>query len=206
VERFLLFIDRLSMWTGKIFAWCILILTFAVSYEVFVRYVLRAPTAWAYDVSYIMYGALFIMAGAYTVSRDGHVRGDFLYRLWRPSVQAMVDLVLYLLFYFPAVIALMYSGFVFARLSWGFGETSVYSPASIPIWQLKALIPIAGVVLFLQGFSEIVRCWRCIKTGAWPARYHDVEEMESAVQHALEDEARLQRERSNVPAKPGMGS
>ena len=103
MERFLLFIDRLSMWTGKTFAWCILILTFAVSYEVFVRYVLRAPTAWAYDVSYIMYGALFIMAGAYTVSRDGHVRGDVVYRLWPPRVQAAVDLVLYILFYFPAV-------------------------------------------------------------------------------------------------------
>jgi TRAP-type mannitol/chloroaromatic compound transport system permease small subunit len=201
VERFLRFIDRLSMWTGKIFAWCILILTFAVSYEVFVRYVLRAPTAWAYDVSYIMYGALFIMAGAYTVSRDGHVRGDFLYRLWRPRVQAMVDLVLYLLFYFPAVIALMYSGFVFARLSWRFGETSVYSPASIPIWQLKALIPIAGVVLFLQGFSEVVRCWRCIKTGVWPARYHDVEEMESAILHIQEDEARMHREPASTSGR-----
>jgi TRAP-type mannitol/chloroaromatic compound transport system permease small subunit len=201
VERFLLFIDRLSMWTGKIFAWCILILTFAVSYEVFVRYVLRAPTAWAYDVSYIMYGALFIMAGAYTVSRDGHVRGDFLYRLWRPRVQATFDFVLYILFYFPAVIALVYSGFVFARLSWRFGETSVYSPASIPIWQLKALIPIAGIVLLLQGISEIVRCWRCMKSGSWPARYQDVEEMESAVLHAHEDEIRMQREHPATPVR-----
>jgi TRAP-type mannitol/chloroaromatic compound transport system permease small subunit len=206
LERFLVFVDRLSMWMGKTFAWCILILTFAVSYEVFVRYVLGAPTAWAYDVSYLMYGALFIMAGAYTVSRDGHVRGDFLYRLWRPRVQAMVDLVCYVLFYFPAVLAMIYSGFMFARLSWGFGETSVYSPASIPIYQLKALIPIAGVVLFLQGISEIVRCWRTIKDDAWPARYQDVEEMESAVQHALEDEARLHRERSSSPSKPDMGA
>jgi TRAP-type mannitol/chloroaromatic compound transport system permease small subunit len=205
VERFLWFVDRLSMWMGKTFAWCILILTLGVSYEVFVRYVLRAPTSWAYDVSYLMYGSLFIMAGAYTLSRDGHVRGDFVYRLWRPRVQAAVDLVLFFLFYFPAVIALMYSGFVFARLSWRFGETSVYSPASIPVWQLKALIPIAGVVLFLQGISEVVRCWRAIKADAWPPRYKDVEEMESAVQHVLEDEARLHREPSNVPPKPGMG-
>lgn len=198
-----MFVDRLSMWTGKIFAWCILILTFAVSYEVFVRYVLRAPTAWAYDVSYIMYGALFLMAGAYTVSRDGHVRGDVVYRLWPPHVQAAVDLVLYILFYFPAVLALIYSGYVFAHLAWMFGETSVYSPASIPIWQLKALIPIAGVVLLLQGISEVVRCWQCISTGAWPARYQDVEEMESAILHAREDEIRMQREH---PGQPGAGS
>jgi TRAP-type mannitol/chloroaromatic compound transport system permease small subunit len=190
------------MWTGKIFAWCILILTLAVSYEVFVRYALRAPTAWAYDVSYIMYGALFIMAGAYTVSRDGHVRGDVVYRLWRPRVQAMVDLVLYILFYFPAVLALIYSGYVFAHLAWRFGETSVYSPASIPIWQLKALIPIAGVVLALQGISEIVRCWRCIKTGVWPARYHDVEEMETAILHAHEDEMKLHGEHPDDAHRP----
>ena len=198
-----MFVDRLSMWTGKIFAWCILILTFAVSYEVFVRYVLGAPTAWAYDVSYIMYGALFLMAGAYTVSRDGHVRGDVVYRLWPPHVQAGVDLVLYILFYFPAVLALIYSGYVFARLAWMFGETSVYSPASIPIWQLKALITIAGVDLFLQGISDDVRCSRCISTGAWPARYQDVEEMESAILHAREVEFRMQRE---LPGQPGAGS
>jgi TRAP-type mannitol/chloroaromatic compound transport system permease small subunit len=206
VERFLLFVDRLSMWTGKIFAWCILILTFAVSYEVFVRYVLGAPTAWAYDVSYIMYGALFLMAGAYTVSRDGHVRGDVVYRLWPPHVQAAVDLVLYILFYFPAVLALIYSGYVFARLAWMFGETSVYSPASIPIWQLKALIPLAGVVLFLQGISEVVRCWRCISTGAWPARYQDVEEMESAILHAQEDERRMHAAHQAEGSRPGAGS
>ena len=190
MERFLLFIDRLSMWMGKTFAWCILILTFAVSYAVFVRYALRAPTAWAYDVSYIMYGALFIMAGAYTVSRDGHVRADVIYRLWPPRVQATVDLILYLLFYFPGVLAFIYSGYTFAHMSWLFKETSVYSPASIPIYQLKALIPAAGIVLLLQGISELVRCVRCIRTGVWPARYQDVEEMETAILHHHEDEVR----------------
>jgi TRAP-type mannitol/chloroaromatic compound transport system permease small subunit len=104
-------------------------------------------------------------------------------------------------FYFPAVLALIYSGYVFAHLAWMFGETSVYSPASIPIWQLKALIPIAGVVLFLQGISEIVRCWRCISTGAWPARYQDVEEMESAILHAHEDEIRMRREHPGQPVR-----
>lgn len=206
MERFLLFVDRLSMWTGKTFAWCILILTFAVSYEVLVRYAFRAPTAWAYDVSYIMYGALFLMAGAYTVSRDGHVRGDVVYRLWSPRIQGAVDLVLYVLFYFPAVVALIYSGYGFAHQAWSFGETSVFSPASIPIWQVKALIPIAGVVLFLQGISEIVRCWRAIRSNAWPPRYHDVEEMETAILHAHEDEMRMRAEQQRDARKTGAGS
>jgi TRAP-type mannitol/chloroaromatic compound transport system permease small subunit len=200
VERFLLFVERLSMSVGRTFAWCILILTFGVSYEVFVRYVLRNPTSWAYDVSYIMYGALFLMAGAYTVSRDGHVRADVVYRLWPPRVQASVDLVLYILFYFPAVLAFIYSGYFFAHMSWQFGETSVYSPASVPVYQVKALIPIAGVVLLLQGISELVRCMRCIRTGSWPMRYHDVEELESAILHAQEDEARLHHEHA-VPGR-----
>jgi TRAP-type mannitol/chloroaromatic compound transport system permease small subunit len=199
VEQFLMFIDRLSMWMGKVFAWCILILTLAVSYEVFVRYVLRDPTSWAYDVSYIMYGALFLMAGAYTLSRDGHVRGDVIYRLWPQRVQGMIDLALFLLFFFPGVTALIYSGFIFARQSWRYGETSVYSPAQIPVWQLKALIPIAGIVLFLQGISELVRCIRCIRDGYWPPRYHDVEELETAILHHHEDEIAHEHELGPAP-------
>jgi TRAP-type mannitol/chloroaromatic compound transport system permease small subunit len=194
VERFLHFVERLSTWVGQTFAWCIIILTFGVSYEVFVRYVLIAPTAWAFDLSYTMYGALFMMAGAYTLARDGHVRGDFLYRLWPVRVQGAIDLVLFLLFYFPAVIALIWYGWPFFLQSWSFKETSVYSPASVPVYQIKALIPIAGAVLLLQGISEVVRCWRCIQTGEWPTRPHDVEETESAILHLHEDEAKLHPE------------
>jgi TRAP-type mannitol/chloroaromatic compound transport system permease small subunit len=191
VERFLHFVDRLSMWMGQAFSWCILILTFGVSYEVFVRYVLRSPTAWAFDLSYTMYGALFMMAGAYTLSRNGHVRGDFLYRLMPVWVQGLIDLVLFLLFFFPAVIALIWYGWPYFVQSWSFQETSVYSPASVPVYQIKALIPIAGVVLLLQGISEVVRCWRCIRTGQWPPRLQDVEETESAILHLQEDEAKM---------------
>ena len=189
----LLFIDRLSMWAGKTFAWCIIVLTFGVSYEVFVRYVLGAPTTWAYDISYMMYGALFLMAGAYTVSRNGHVRGDFLYRLWPQRVQAIVDLVLYVLFYLPGIGALIYAGTHFSRMSWRFGEVSVFSPANIPIFPMKTLIPIAGVLLLLQGISEILRCIECIRDGSWPARLQDVEEMETAILHLQEDEAHKQQ-------------
>jgi TRAP-type mannitol/chloroaromatic compound transport system permease small subunit len=184
VHRFLLFIDLLSTWIGKSFAWLILLLTFGTSYEVFVRYVLRAPTTWAYDVAYISYGALFMMAGAYTLARNGHVRGDMLYRLWPPRMQATLDLVLYVLFFFPGVLALVYSGYGFAKMSWMFKEVSVFSPAGAPIFPLKALIPLTGVLLFIQGVAEVIRCILCIRTGVWPQRLHDVEETETVILHA----------------------
>lgn len=180
---FVRFIDKLNLWVGHAFAWCILILTFGVAYEVFVRYALRAPTTWSFDVSYILYGALFLMAGAYTLSRGGHIRGDFLYRLWPPRIQATVDLVLYVTFFLPGMVALIYAGFTFARMSVRFGEVSTFSPANIPVYPSKILIPIAGVLLFLQGIAEIVRCWQCIKAGEWPPRLHDVEELETAILH-----------------------
>lgn len=190
MSSFLVFVDRLTMWTGKAFAWCIIVLTLAVGYEVFVRYVLRSPTGWAYDISYIMYGALFIMAGAYTLSRDGHVRCDVVYRLLPTRVQAGLDLVLYLIFFFPGVLALVYYGVHFASLSVGFREVSSYSPANIPVYPSKVLIPIAGALLVLQGISEVVRCLRCLRSGHWPARLHDVEETESVIKHEVEDLSR----------------
>jgi len=185
------FVERLSMWTGKAFAWCILILTLGVSYEVFVRYALRAPTSWAYDVSYIMYGALFLMAGPYTLSRNGHVRGDVIYRMWKPRTQAWVDLILYIIFFFPGILALIYSGWIFAKMSVLFREVSVNSPAGIPVYPLKILIPVAGVLLLLQGLVEVNRCIGCIRKGQWPARLHDVEELEKVIieQHAQKQEA-----------------
>jgi TRAP-type mannitol/chloroaromatic compound transport system permease small subunit len=195
LDPFLHFVDELSAWTGKTFAWTIIILTFGVSYEVFVRYALRAPTSWAYDISYMMYGSLFLMAGAYTLANNGHVRADVVYRLWPVKVQATVDLILFVLFYFPGVMALIYSGFIFARMSFMFKEASVFSPAGIPIYQLKALIPVAGIFLFLQGISELVRCSRAIRTGVWPTRLQDVDEMGSALQHFQEDQERLESER-----------
>jgi TRAP-type mannitol/chloroaromatic compound transport system permease small subunit len=181
VKGILLFIDLVNTWVGRIAGWLILVLTFGVSYEVFVRYVLGAPTTWAYDVSYMTYGALFLLAGPYTLSRNGHVRGDMLYRTWKPRNQARLDLVLYILFFFPGVLALVYSGYNFAYLSVLFKEVSIFSPAGAPVFPLKALIPITGVLLFLQGFVESIRCIQCIQTGAWPQRLHDVEETESAI-------------------------
>lgn len=191
MDRLLEFVNTLSTWTGKAFSWCILVLTFAVSYEVFMRYVLNAPTTWSYDIMYMSYGALFLMAGPYTVGRDGMVRGDFIYRYWRPRVQASIDLVLFLLFYLPGVGALLYAGWHFAGQSWRFGETSIFSPARIPIYPMKMLIPLAGALLLLQGLFEIVRCIRCIRDDAWPPRPHDVEEIETAILHDQEARAAL---------------
>jgi TRAP-type mannitol/chloroaromatic compound transport system permease small subunit len=183
MDQFVRFVDRLSMWTGHAFAWCILILTFGISYEVVVRYAFRAPTTWAYDIGYMMYGALFLMAGAYTVSRNGHVRADVLHRLWPPRVQASVDAALYILFYLPACAALIYAGWRFAGQSWRFGEVSIFSPAGVPIYPMKSLIPLAGGLLFLQGLAELCRCWQCIRLGSWPRRLHDVEELETQLVH-----------------------
>src|SRR3989337_1282305 len=199
----LLFIDSLSTWVGKAFSWLILVLTFGVSYEVFVRYVLNAPTTWAFDVSYITYGALFLMTGAYALSRNGHVRGDVLYRFWRPRVQASTDLALYIIFFLPAVLAFMYSGWGYAAMSVRFKEVSIFSPAGVPVFPLKVLIPITGVFLLLQGIAEIIRCVLCIRSGQWPQRLRDVEETEALL--AREKQALAERGAQAPSAHEGTG-
>lgn len=189
MQRLLILVDQISTWVGHAFAWCILILTFAVSYEVFSRYVLKHPTNWAYDTAYILYGTLFMMAGAYALSRNAHVRGDFLYRTWPPRVQAGLDLLLYFLFFFPGILALVYSGYGFAKLSWMMHEHSSATPNGPPIYPFKTLIPIAGALLALQGIAEVIRCVICLRTGKWPRRLHDVEELEKVIieQHQTEE-------------------
>ena len=170
--------DRLSAAFGKTFAWLILLMTFGVSYEVFVRYVLNSPTPWSLDVSFIMYGTLFMMGGAYTLSRDGHVRGDFLYRLWKPATQAKVDLVLYFLFFFPGVLALVLAGWKYSSRSWSYSEVSVNSPAGIPIFQFKSVMVAAGLLLLVQGAAQVCRCILCIREGRWRTAEDDVQETE----------------------------
>ncbi|MDQ2961545.1 MAG: TRAP transporter small permease subunit [Pseudomonadota bacterium] len=192
ISRFIYGVDQLSRTVGHAFAWCIIILTLGTSYEVFVRYVLNNPTSWAFDFSYLMYGALFFMAGAYTLSRNGHVRGDFLYRMWRPRTQGIVELSLYILFFFPGVLALVYAGWQYGIEAFRLREVSVNSPAGIPIWQLKLLIPFGGGLLALQGVAEVLRCIQCIRDNRWPPRLHDVEELENVLiqQHAAEEAAK----------------
>lgn len=191
MERFVHTIEGLSVWVGRAFGWCILVLTLSVSYEVFVRYVLNAPTVWAFDMMVQMYGALFLMAGPYALAQDTHVRGDFLYRLWSPKVQARIDFVLYLLFFFPGMLALFWVGWSFAADSWRYAEVSWNSPARIQIYFFKTLIPAAGFLMLLQGLAEIVRCWSAMKTGRWMQRVNDVKETEDLLAEA--DSANLQQ-------------
>lgn len=201
MNRILFFIDSLSSWIGKAFGWLILVLSLAMTYEVFVRYALNAPTTWAFDISYITYGALFLMSGAYALARNNHVRGDFLYRSWRPRTQAALDLVLYFLFFLPGISALVYAGWNYAQMSMRFLEVSVFSPAGIPVFPLKALIPIAGALLLLQGLAEIFRCLYCIRYGRWPQRLHDVEEMETVILH--EQQYLAEHGKQTEPARRG---
>jgi TRAP-type mannitol/chloroaromatic compound transport system permease small subunit len=186
MQSVLLGIDKLSAAVGKLFAWSVLLLTAAVSYEVFARYLFRAPTTWGYDLSYMLYGTLFMMAGGYALSRGGHVRGDFLYRNFRPRLQAGFDLVLYFLFFFPAMAAFVYSGWDCFLQSFAQNERSPFSPVGPVIWPFKFLIPVVGVLLLIQGFAEVVRCLQCLRTGAWPQRLSDVEEMDQIILHEQE--------------------
>ena len=182
--KFVHAIEGLSLWVGRAFGWCILILTLSVSYEVFVRYVLNSPTVWAFDMMIQMYGALFLMCGAYALAQDTHVRADVVYRLFPVKVQASVDFVLYFLFFFPGVIALAWYGYEIASDSWRYKEVSFNSPASIQIYFFKSLIPLSGCLLALQGVAELVRCVMAMRTGIWPERLVDVKETEDLLTEA----------------------
>lgn len=186
--KFIDIADSISAAFGKTFGWLIVLMTFGVSYEVFVRYALNSPTPWSLDVSFIMYGTLFMMGGAYTLSRGGHVRGDFIYRLWKPRTQAFVDLILYIFFFFPGILALIFSGWKYAARSWGYAEVSVNSPAGIPIYQFKAVIVMAGLLLFIQGLAQVCRCILCMREGFWRQAAEDVEETEAlAIKQVIGD-------------------
>ena len=179
-------IDTFSKSVGHAFAWCVLVLTASTCFEVFMRYVLNSPTVWAFDMSYMLYGALFMMSGAYAMSRNSHVRGDFIYRKWAPRTQARVDLTLYFIFFFPAVFAMVFTGAQYSFQSASILEASVNSPAGIPVWPLKLVIFVAGLTLLIAGIAEVMRCLICIRTGAWLSRSGDVEELEDVLikQHA----------------------
>lgn len=172
-------IDQISKTVGHAFAWCALMLTLGTCYEVVVRYVLNDPTSWAFDLSYLMYGAVFFMSGAYTLSRGGHVRADMFYRLWPERRQAAVELTLYVFFFFPGILALLIAGYGYGMESIRIREVSINSPTGIPIWPLKMMIPVGGGLMTLQGVAEVLRCILCLREGQWPARLHDVEELEN---------------------------
>ena len=177
-ERCIRAIDHVSYWSGKAFAWLIMALTFVVSIEVFKRYILNAPTAWIFDFNNMLYGTLFMMCGAYTLAAGGHVRADFVYIYLKPRAQAGLDLTLYLLFFVPGILGLIYAGTDYAALSWKIGEHSTVTAEGPPVYHFKTVIPVAGILVMLQGLGEILRCVRCLRTGVWPARLEDVEEID----------------------------
>jgi TRAP-type mannitol/chloroaromatic compound transport system permease small subunit len=178
MQKTLLFIDRISTWIGQAFSFLIVVLTLHVSWEVFSRYALDAPRSWAFDAMIMLYGTLFMMAGAYTLAKNGHVRGDVLYGFFRPRTQASWDLLLYIVFFLPGVFALTYAGYYYAADSWRIHETSNITAEGPPIYPFKTVIPFAGAILLLQGIVEIIRCVICIKQGYWPSREEDVEEVD----------------------------
>jgi TRAP-type mannitol/chloroaromatic compound transport system permease small subunit len=178
MQNLLLLIDKISTWIGQFFSWLIVALTLMISWEVFSRYVLDSPHAWAFDVMSMMYGSLFMMAGAYTLSKNGHVRGDVLYGFFPPRLQAWLDLTLYILFFIPGVVALAYAGYGFAAESWAINEHSNITADGPPVYPFKTILPLAGAFLLAQGLVEIVRCIVCIKQGEWPKRGDDVDEVD----------------------------
>jgi TRAP-type mannitol/chloroaromatic compound transport system permease small subunit len=178
LERLLHAVDKVSTRVGQAFSWLIVALTLLVSWEVFSRYVLNNPHAWAFDAMIILYGTLFMMAGAYTLSQNAHVRGDVIYGYFRPRTQATIDLTLYVVFFLPGVIALVWAGYYYAAESWSIRERSSVMYEGPPIYPFKTVIPVAGAFLLMQGVVEIIRCIICIKRGQWPAREEDVEEVD----------------------------
>jgi TRAP-type mannitol/chloroaromatic compound transport system permease small subunit len=178
MQKLLLTVDKLSTFVGHTFSWLIVSLTFMISWEVFSRYALDRPHAWAFDAMIMQYGTLFMMAGAYTLAKNGHVRGDVLYSFFTPRTQATIDLILFVLFFIPGVFALTYAGYTFALESWRMFEHSSITSEGPPIYPFKTMMPLAGAFLLLQGIIEIIRCVICIKHGEWPSREEDVEEVD----------------------------
>ncbi len=178
MQKLLLTIDKISTFVGQAFSWLIVALTLMITWEVFSRYGLDHPHSWAFDVMIIMYGTMFMMAGAYTLAKAGHVRGDVLYGFFRPRTQATIDLILFILFFIPGVFALTYAGYYYAAESWAMRETSNITAEGPPIYPFKTMLPLAGAFLLLQGIVEIIRCVICLKQGEWPSRAEDVEEVD----------------------------
>ena len=178
VQRILHTDDAISTWVGKAAAWLIIGLMALVCVEVFKRYIMNMPTAWIFDASNMFYGSLFMLAGAYTLAQNAHVRGDFLYSSMRPRTQAALDLALYVVFFIPGIAALIYAGYDYAADSWRIGEHSTVTAEGPPVYHFKTVIPIAGALVLLQGLAEMVRCVVCLKTGEWPSRLKDVTEID----------------------------
>ena len=196
-KKLMFAVDQISTFVGKGAGWLIIVLMVMVCIDVFRRYVLNAPSAWIGELSVMSYGAVIMLSGAYTLAQNGHVRGDFLYGSMKPRTQATLDLILYIVFFLPGIVALCYAGYKFAADSWRIGEHTTQIANGPPIYHFKSLIPIAGGLLILQGFVEIMRCVICLKTGEWPERLKDAEEID-VVEQQLQASTYVDEEAKNI--------
>lgn len=163
-------IDKLALWSGRIVGWLIVPMVLSLVYEVVARYAFNAPTIWAYDMTFMTYGAFFMLGAAYTLLRGGHIRTDSLYGSWSPRTQGTVDAICYVLFFFPPMLIFLYVTWDFFVVSFGRGERSVTSPWMPAIYPLKFVLPLSCLLLIVQGVSELLRSIHAARTGVWIAR------------------------------------
>jgi TRAP-type mannitol/chloroaromatic compound transport system permease small subunit len=168
-------IDTISDWSGTVVCWLIIPLVGSLTYEVFARYLFGAPTEWAYDVSYMLYGALFMLGAGYALYRGGHIRTDMLYQNWSPQRQGAVDAVCYLFLFFPAMLFLLWMGGQEAWHAWEIGERSDQSPWRPILYPFKAVIPVTALMLLVQGVSEFLKSVYAMRTGRLYAKREAIE-------------------------------
>jgi TRAP-type mannitol/chloroaromatic compound transport system permease small subunit len=161
-------IDTMSLWVGRTVCWLTVPLLLAMVYEVFMRYVFVAPTMWAYDVSRMLYGALFMLGAGYALSRGVHIRADFIYRNWSARTQGRVDTLLYILFYFPGLLVFLWMASDFASLAWIRGEKGMDTAWMPHMGPIKTALPVGVALLIIQGISETLKSYYAATKGRWP--------------------------------------
>ncbi len=160
-------IDKFTEITGKAVAWLVVPMVGGLVYEVFSRYFFHAPTIWAFDTTYMLYGTLFMLGSAYTLMRGGHIRTDMLYRLWSPRVQGTVDAACYILFFFPGMLFFLFAGWDYAAYSWSIQEKAAFGAWGPPVYPFKSVIPLTAVLLLIQGVSELLKSLYAARKGEW---------------------------------------
>jgi TRAP-type mannitol/chloroaromatic compound transport system permease small subunit len=161
-------LDPIAVWSGRLACFMLIPLVLALTWEVVARYVFNAPTQWAYDMTFMLYGTFFMLGAAFTLQRKGHVRTDMYYERWSPRRQASIDIVCYLLFFLPVVWVFTYTGWGYFWKSFVTNETFVSSAWQPIAWPFKMAMPLTGVLLAIQGLSEVFKCVHTLQHGKWP--------------------------------------
>lgn len=161
-------IDTISLWTGRVVAWLTVPLMLVIVYEVLARYLFTAPTRWAYDISRMLYGAMFVLGAAYALSKGVHIRADFIYRRWSVKTQGWVDTLLYLVCYFPTMGIFLFVSTEWAWISVSRGERGTDTAWMPLLGPLKSCVPIGISFVILQGISELLKSVHAARKGKWP--------------------------------------